>query len=60
MPDKRISYLRTQIPDEIFQLVDKLVVARTRKLIKEHLKADIHFPEVAPPDNVYAGDFPVS
>jgi superfamily II DNA or RNA helicase len=59
MPDKRISYLRSQIPDEIFQLVDKLVVARTRKLIKEHLKADIHFPEVAPPDNVYAGDFPV-
>lgn len=59
MPDKRISYLRSQIPDEIFQLVDKLVVARTRKLIKDHLKADIHFPEVAPPDNVYVGEFPI-
>ena len=60
LPNKRISYLRAQIPDEIFQLVDKLVVARTRKLIKEHLKADIHFPEVeSPPDNVYAGDFPI-
>lgn len=60
LPDKRISYLRSQIPDEIFQLVDKLVVARTRNLIKEHLKANIHFPEVdSPPDNVYAGDFPI-
>jgi superfamily II DNA/RNA helicase len=60
LPNKRISYLRSQIPGEIFQLVDKLVVARTRKLIKEHLKANIHFPEVeTPPDNVYAGDFPI-
>lgn len=57
--NKRISHLRSQIPGEIFQLVDKLVVARTRKLIKEHLKANIHFPKVAAPDNVYAGDFPI-
>jgi ERCC4-related helicase len=57
--NKRISILRSQIPGEIFQLVDKLVVARTRKLIKEHLKANIHFPKVADPDNVYAGDFPI-
>ncbi|MBI5220129.1 MAG: DEAD/DEAH box helicase family protein [Bacteroidia bacterium] len=59
LPDKRISYLRSQIPGEIFQLVDKLVVARTRKLITEYLKADIHFPKVADPDNIYVGDFPI-
>jgi Helicase conserved C-terminal domain/PLD-like domain/Type III restriction enzyme, res subunit len=57
--DKKISQLRANIPDEIFQLVDKLVVARTRQLIKHHLKANIHFPTVASPDNEYAGDFPI-
>ena len=50
--DRRISELRANIPEEIFKLIDATVVARTRQLIKKHLNEGLHFPNVAPPQNI--------
>lgn len=50
--DRKISELRANIPDEITELIDATVVARTRHLIKKYLNENIHFPEVAAPESV--------
>jgi len=50
--DRRISELRAVIPEEIFSLIDATVVARTRQLIKKHMNEGLHFPNVAPPQNI--------
>ena len=50
--DRKLSELRANIPEEIFKLIDTTVVARTRHLIKKHLKEGLHFPKVEPPLNV--------
>jgi len=53
--DRKISELRSNIPEEIFRLIDATVVARTRQLIKKHMDEGLHFPKVEPPLNI-AGD----
>lgn len=50
--DRKISELRAVIPDEITLLIDSMVVARTRHLIKKYLNENIHFPHVAPPESI--------
>jgi superfamily II DNA or RNA helicase len=50
--DRKMSDLRAVIPDEITTLIDSMVVARTRQLIKKYLNEDIHFPKVAPPEPI--------
>jgi superfamily II DNA or RNA helicase len=47
---------------DFFKLTEHLVVARTRKNIKNHFDANFHFPKVAKPENIFKtplklGDF---
>jgi len=50
--DRKLSELRSNIPEEIFKLIDATVVARTRHLIEKHLKEELSFPKVEPPLNI--------
>ena len=43
------------LPPKFFNLTDKLIVARTRKLIEHTLGEDLGFPQKAAPINVYQG-----
>ena len=43
------------LPSKFFNLTDKLIVARTRKMIEKTLGEDLHFPRKAKPENVYQG-----
>lgn len=43
------------LPQRFFNLTDKLIVARTRKLIEKTLGESLGFPEKLPPLNVYQG-----
>ena len=44
-----------QLPAKFFNLTDKLIVARTRKMIEKTLGEDLHFPKKAKPENIYQG-----
>lgn len=44
-----------QLPPRFFNLTDKLIVARTRKLIETTLGEDLGFPNKERPTNVYQG-----
>ena len=54
-PDRTIGSFIKMLPQRFFNLTDKLIVARTRKLIEKTLGEDLGFPEKAAPDNVYQG-----
>jgi ERCC4-related helicase len=60
---QNLSSFYAQIKDnDCFQLIQELVVARTRKVIKERYLADIHFPNHNKPINLFKtplefGDF---
>ncbi len=41
------------LPQKFFNLTDKLIVARTRKLIEKTLGEDLGFPEKDKPENIY-------
>ena len=54
-PDRTIGSFIAMLPPKFFNLTDKLIVARTRKLIEKTLGEDLGFPEKATPINVYQG-----
>lgn len=54
-PDRTIGGFIRILPPKFFNLTDKLIVARTRKLIEKTLGEDLGFPEKDKPLNVYQG-----
>lgn len=52
-PDRTIGGIIGTLPPKFFNLTDKLIVARTRKLIEKTLGEDLGFPEKEKPQNVY-------
>lgn len=54
-PDRTIGSFISMLPPKFFNLTDKLIVARTRKLIENTLGEDLGFPTKEKPDNVYQG-----
>ena len=51
-PDRNIRTLLQKLPDEVTRMIDRLVVARTRKHIKG-LTDTLSFPDMQPPQNEY-------
>lgn len=51
-PDRNIRSLLQKLPDEVIRLMDRLVVARTRRHIKG-LTENMAFPQMLPPQNEY-------
>lgn len=54
-PNRTIGQFITLLPPKFFTLTDKLIVARTRKLIEKTLGENLGFPEKEKPINVYQG-----
>lgn len=54
-PDRTIGGFISTLPPKFFNLTDKLIVARTRKLIEKTLGEDLGFPEKEKPVNIYQG-----
>jgi len=54
-PDRTIGEFIEELPPRFFNLTDKLIVARTRKMIETTLGEDLHFPAKEKPVNVYQG-----
>ena len=52
-PDRTIGGFIKVLPQRFFNLTDKLIVARTRKLIEKTLGEDLGFPEKSRPTNIY-------
>ena len=52
---RTIGSFIAQLSPKFFNLTDKLIVARTRKLIEKTLGEDMGFPEKAKPHNIYKG-----
>lgn len=53
--NRTIGGFIAQLPSKFFNLTDKLIVARTRKMIEKTLGEDLHFPKKAKPENIYQG-----
>lgn len=53
--DRNINDLVTHLPEKFFNLTDKLVVARTRKMIERSEGKDLGFPKKNKPINKYIG-----
>ena len=53
--DRTIGKFIAMLPPKFFNLTDKLIVARTRKLIEKTLGENLGFPEKKAPENVYQG-----
>lgn len=53
--DRTIGDFISMLPQKFFNMTDKLIVARTRKLIEKTLGEDLGFPEKKAPKNVYQG-----
>ena len=53
--NRTIGGFISMLPQRFFNLTDKLIVARTRKLIEETLGEDLGFPEKNRPTNIYQG-----
>jgi len=54
-PNRTIGSFIAMLPPKFFNLTDKLIVARTRKLIENTLGENLGFPQKAAPLNVYQG-----
>ena len=54
-PDRTIGGFIATLPPKFFNLTDKLIVARTRKLIEKTLGEDLGFPDKDKPVNIYQG-----
>ena len=54
-PNRTIGSFISMLPPKFFNLTDKLIVARTRKLIENTLGEDLGFPKKSSPINVYQG-----
>lgn len=53
--DRTIGSFISMLPQKFFNLTDKLIVARTRKLIEHKLGEHLGFPDKARPTNIYQG-----
>ncbi len=53
--NRTIGGLIKVLPQKFFNLTDKLIVARTRKLIEKTLGEDLGFPKKKSPENIYQG-----
>jgi hypothetical protein len=53
--DRTIGGFIQMLPPKFFNLTDKLIVARTRKLIEKTLGEDLGFPDKEKPLNIYQG-----
>lgn len=53
--DRKVRNLIDQLPDSFFSLADKLIVARTRKMIEATTGDSLHFPEKLKPRNIDKG-----
>ncbi|MCC8113507.1 MAG: DEAD/DEAH box helicase [Bacteroidales bacterium] len=53
--DRKIADLVNSLPDKFFNLTDRLVVARTRKMIEKSEGKDLGFPTKNKPNNEYMG-----
>ncbi len=53
--DRTIGGFVKMLPQKFFNLTDKLIVARTRKLIEKTLGEDLGFPDKERPTNIYQG-----
>lgn len=53
--DRTIGGFIATLPPKFFNLTDKLIVARTRKLIEKTLGEDLGFPDKEKPVNIYQG-----
>ena len=54
-PQRTIGTFIPMLQPKFFNLTDKLIVARTRKLIERVLDEDLGFPDKLPPINIYKG-----
>ncbi len=54
-PERTIGGFIKNLPPKFFNLTDKLIVARTRKLIEKTLGENLGFPDKEKPLNVYQG-----
>lgn len=54
-PQRTIGSFIAKLSPKFFNLTDRLIVARTRKLIEKTLSEDMGFPEKAKPRNIYKG-----
>lgn len=52
-PERTIGGFISMLPQRFFNLTDKLIVARTRKLIEKTLGEDLGFPKKDQPQNIY-------
>lgn len=50
---KHVADLISQLPKQLFDMTDALIVARTRKLITEHGISQLNFPTKLVPHNIY-------
>ena len=53
--ERTIGGFISMLPQRFFNLTDKLIVARTRKLIEKTLGEDLGFPKKDRPTNIYQG-----
>ena len=53
--NRTIGGFIADLPSKFFNLTDKLIVARTRRMIEKTLGEDLHFPSKAKPENIYQG-----
>lgn len=54
-PHRTIGSFIKVLPPKFFNLTDRLIVARTRKLIEKTLGEDLGFPTKTSPENIYQG-----
>ena len=54
-PERTIGSFIAKLSPKFFNLTDRLIVARTRKLIEKTLGEDMGFPEKTKPRNIYKG-----
>lgn len=55
IPERTIGGFIKSLPPKFFNLTDRLIVARTRKLIEKTLGEDLGFPNKEKPTNIYHG-----
>lgn len=54
-PDRTVGSFIKILPPKFFNLTDKLIVARTRRLIEKTLGENLGFPNKEKPENIYQG-----
>lgn len=53
--NRTIGGLIKKLPTKFFNLTDRLIVARTRKMVEETTQSDLGFPKQKEPVNIYQG-----